>query len=214
MKQYTAILLLAISIVAFTSSCKKSNDAKDYTGIIKDKVWWGEITYTGKATEYYSVQFKADNTLLWSQYATDDAGEWTVSGKVLTITFNKSGIKVTADISDDNKLLNIVATTSAYKIGSGQMLANPATPFDNTAWKGAIQSITSDFRLLFAPGNQVGFLYDNTYPFVPYGYTRSLSGGCFRIGAGPGTLCFGVLTSATEIKGTFSGGNPWHTTKQ
>ena len=85
-----------IKILAFLFSagilvgCKKENGpaAKDYAASIKEKTWWGVVTYTGKEAEYYSVHFNSDNTLMWSQFAGDYSGHWATSGNALTITLD------------------------------------------------------------------------------------------------------------------------------
>jgi hypothetical protein len=64
MKKHINIVLVTVLLMSFITGCKKNNTAspKDYAASIKDKTWWGQLTYTGKTQEYYSVHFNADNT--------------------------------------------------------------------------------------------------------------------------------------------------------
>jgi hypothetical protein len=91
MKKHSRILLAALLLSGILSGCKKDKTdkipgSKDYSLSIADKTWWGELAYTGKAIEYYSVHFNADKTLLRSEFAGDYAGHWAISGNKLIMT--------------------------------------------------------------------------------------------------------------------------------
>jgi hypothetical protein len=216
MKKYITTIFTAVIVTIFLFSCKKnSSSPKDYTASIKDKTWWGVLVYTGKTAQYYSVHFNADNTLLWSQLAGDYTGTWSINGKQVTITFSGSGIKINADISDDDQLMNIVVNTSTYKIINGQIIQNPNIPLNNTAWKGSVVSgIATNLQLSFMPGAKVELKLGNTtYP--PFIYSRTPSGGAFRFDTGGSYYYFGVIISNNEIKGSANDSEfPFQVTKQ
>src|SRR6478609_9589040 len=131
-----SLLFLAVTILI---SCKKADVStpasptpvsRDYSTSIKDKSWWGEITYTGKTAEYYSVYFKADGTLIWSQFSGDYAGHWVIKEKELTMTFDANTVAIRATITDDDKLSNISDNTNSYEVNSGALLSNPYVNLD------------------------------------------------------------------------------------
>src|SRR6478752_4424966 len=105
MKHIITLSLLFITVTILLS-CNKTDVttpvSKDYSASIKEKSWWGEITYTGKTTEYYSVYFKADGTLLWSQLSGDYAGHWAIKDKELTMTFDANSVTIQATLTDDD----------------------------------------------------------------------------------------------------------------
>jgi hypothetical protein len=221
MKKYVHTILLTILVMSFITGCKKSNSSapKDYTAAIKDKTWWGELAYTGKTPEYYSVHFNADNTLTWSQFQGDYTGHWALNNKQVTITFDGNSIQIKADIADDDKLINITDNTPASEINSAALVANPNIPLDNTVWDGttlhasgtAIPPTTAPFHLNFLPGFKVEITI-GIYSLTSYSYRRSSSGEVIRI---DGQRYFGVLLSSGEMKG--SAGNstyPWQATKK
>ena len=211
-------LLLVITTIFF--SCKKSNDAaatpKDYAASVKDKNWWGALAYTGKPAEYYTVAFKADNSLVWSQASGDTPGLWALTGKTLTITFIGNTVKITADISDDNKFANIQDNTAASEVTSGQLITTPNVYLDNTAWKGTIPVSAQSLQITFPSPLNIKMGADNSTPFGPYSYTRISSGAAIRTSIGAfGGPVFGVIISGTEMNGTFGTNNTqWKATLQ
>lgn len=211
MKKYFKIILVTFLLTGILFSCKKSSTPKDYTASIKDKTWGGELTYSGKTTEYYSVHFNADNTLTWSQFAGDYAGHWILSGKQLTITFNGNNTELKADISDDDNLVNITDNTTASEINSGELITNSIMSLDNTVWKGAMNyPVTKALQLSFTPGLQIVFNLENT-PVKTYTYTRNPSNATIRIS----TVFFGMITSGSKMKGSVDNAvYIWQTTKQ
>jgi hypothetical protein len=216
MKKYLKIIPVIFFSAGILFSCNKDNASarKDYNASIKGKTWSGEITYTGLVTEYYSVHFKADNTLEWSQLSGDYTGHWTIKGKELTMTFDLSPAQIKADISDDDKLMNITDNTGVFEIISGGMVANPATSLENTVWKGTrtntLTSNTQAFQLSFMSGGTVEIKLAN-FVLGAYSYSRSTTGAAIRIKGG----YYGVLMPTGEMKGSDSNpAYPWQTTKQ
>jgi hypothetical protein len=214
----TTVILFSISILF---SCKKSSTSapppavKDYAASVKDKTWLGKFAYTGKAAEYYSVHFNTDNTLTWSQSLGDYTGHWVINGKTLTITFDANTSQIKGDITDDDKLMNIVvANTNAYSVNSSQLSSNTNLPLDNTAWKGTIvigagQGI---YQTNFLPGLQVEATI-GANPAGKFAYTRSASG-AIRFSTG-GAIVFGIVISATEMEGSYgSSTTNWRAIKQ
>jgi hypothetical protein len=149
MKKNAETILVILFSICIMISCKKEN-AKDDSGAIRDKTWWGEFNYTGKTPEYYSVHFNADKTFTWSQMLGDYAGKWTMNGKQLTMTFVGSSLEIKADISDDNQMVNISDNTNASEINSGQLIVNPNVTIVSTVWKGFYN--ISPYQLSFLDG--------------------------------------------------------------
>jgi hypothetical protein len=205
MKTCLKILLVILLPAASIVGCKKSStsDTNVSTQSIKDKTWWGAITYTGKTTEYYSVHFNADHTLTWSQLSGDYMGQWAVNGQKLTMTITSNGVQITANISGDNKLMNIEDNTGSYTINSGELIANPNLPLDNTVWKGFYISGATplSLQLKFSPGYAITANY-GTLPDHKATYTRSSSGAVIRYGTGGMYPFFAVITSENQIKGS------------
>lgn len=212
----TPILFLSIFI---SFSCKKNNTpppaSKDYSASIKDKTWLGKFTYTGKTAEYYSVHFNTDNTLTWSQLLGEYTGHWVVNSKTITMTFDANTSQIKADITDDDKLMNIVvANTNAYTVNNGQLNANTNLPLENTTWKGTIMISASPgkYQTNFLPGLQVDATI-GANPTGKFAYTRSTSG-AIRFSTGS-TIVFGVVISPTQMEGSYGNSNiQWQTTKQ
>ncbi len=213
MKKYSNLILLTIWSTGILFSCKKNSNLapKDYYASVNNKTWWGELTYTGKPTEYYSVQFNTDNTLIWSQFSGDYTGHWALAGKQLTIRFNGSPVEIRADISDDNNLVNITDNTSASEINSGEMIVNSTTILDNTLWNGATYfPATKALQLNFKSGLQVVINIENS-PIKTYTYATNSSNSVIRIS----NLFFGIITSAGKMKGSVdNSGYTWQVTKQ
>jgi hypothetical protein len=226
MKKYLSILLVTLLSTAILSSCKKSNTAatKDYAASIKNKTWWGSLNYPLDTTQYYSVHFNADNTLLWSQLSGDYTGKWAINVNVLTITFDLNSAVIRATITDDDKLKDITHTINTWEIQSGQLIPNPLIPLDNTVWNGwvyppATGGILTPIKLSFLPGSAIVILRAGI-SYGPYAYTRSASGTVIKTTrtiissyyTGP---FFCVITSASEMKGS-DAGPPfrWNVTKQ
>jgi hypothetical protein len=205
MKKHLKIMLVILLSAGSIVGCKKSStsDSKDATQSIKDKTWWGMITYTGKTTEYYSVHFNTDNTLTWSQLSGDYTGHWIINGTELTLTFDLNTVQIKAGISDDHTLINITDNTSIYEINSGGMIIDPAIPLDNTVWKGFYISGGSQLslQLRFSPGSVIIANY-GTLADQKATYIRSSSGSVIRYGIGGMYPFFAVISSGNEIKGS------------
>jgi hypothetical protein len=214
MKKFVPIICIALLTTAALVSFKNNSTPvpKNYAASIKDKTWWGLFTYTGKTAEYYSVRFNADNTLLWNQLSGEYAGQWALKGKQLTITFSVSGVVMKADISSsDDNLVNITDNTAAYEINTGELIAKPNIPLDNTAWLGIVSfPATKPIKLDFKRGNKVTINTENS-PIKTYTYTRNPSDAAIRIGTG----FFGIIVSGSKMKGHVdSPGFTWQATKQ
>ncbi|GAC1448488.1 MAG: hypothetical protein NVSMB7_09970 [Chitinophagaceae bacterium] len=193
---------------------QKSSTPKDYTASIKEKTWSGMLTYTSQTTEYYSVHFNTDNSLIWSQLSGDYIGHWAINGKQLTLTFTNSNAQIKADISDADTLMNIVANVSLYIINSGKLLANPTVSLDNTVWKGlTVTGAASSFlQMSFMPGSKVEVKV-STVPETNT-YTRSASGAVIRT-VFKSAIFFGIITSNNEIHGSINNPkNTWYVIKQ
>ena len=218
MKKILSILIITTLLIAIFISCSKdditSNDLpiKNYTAAIKGNNWFGELTYTGKPIEYYSVLFNADNTLVWTQFSGDYTGNWIVNDKLLTMTFTGNTAEIKATISDDDKLINISDNTEYYEIKSGQLILNPNIPLDNTIWKGTVDPYT--LQLSFMPSNVVEMKIGST-TYAPYSYQKTATGGAIRIKISPTQQAFGVITAPGEMKGIYIINDfPWKATKQ
>jgi hypothetical protein len=211
MKKYKNIMLVTLLLIGIIVSCKKSSTPKDYAASIKDKTWSGELAYTGKTTEYYSVHFNADNTLSWSQFSGDYTGHWILTGKQLTISFTGNSVEIKANISDDDNLVNITDNTTASEIKSGELIANSTISVDNTEWKGAINyPATKALQFSFKPGLQVIINIENT-PIKTHTYTKYSLNTAIRIS----TVFFGIITSGGKMKGSVDNAvYIWQATKQ
>ncbi len=213
MKRYPSLILVALVLIGILCSCKKNSTDKDYGASIKDKTWWGQLSYTGKPLEYYSVHFKADNSLLWSQLSGDYPGQWVVNGKQLTMTFPGISTTIKADISDD-RLMDISDDNAAFAIANGERVLNPTISLDNTIWKGTfLQGGSEPYQMKFMPGLKVQIKI-GIYSYAPYNYTRSESGAVIKF-TSTGDIFFGVVTSGSEMKGHYAVPQfPWEVTKQ
>lgn len=219
MKKYFKISLVTILLTSILSNCKKESTAvpaKDYTASIKDKTWWGQLTYTAKTQEYYSVHFNADNTLLWSQLSGDYAGKWVVKDNILTMTFDANTADIKATITDDNKLSNITDNTGYYEINTGEISTNQLIQLDDTMWQGPI--ILGEQKILqlqFRPGFAVEPKHDNiTVGVGSYSYKILAGNGCIRITINTG-FTFAVVTASSEMKGSWlTSDHPFTVTKK
>jgi len=212
MKKYFNIIVAILLLAATTPGCKKSDSAqpKNYTLSIKDKTWWGELAYTGKTPEYYSVHFNPDNTLTWSQFQGDYTGHWAINNKQVTITFDGNSTQIKADISDDDNLVNITDNTTASEIKSGEMAANSTITLDNSVWTGNTQIPTKALQLNFKTGLQATINLENT-PVKTYTYTKYSSNSVIRIS----TIFFGIIISGSKMKGSIDNSVfTWQATKQ
>ncbi len=198
--------------MSLINSCKKSNDIipKDYSTSIKNKTWWGELAYTGKTPEYYSVHFNTDNTLTWSQFAGDFSGHWMLDKKQLTITFDANSIQIHADISEDNNLVNISDNTAASEIKSGEITTTSSVTLDNSSWIGYTQAPTKILELNFKPGLQTTINLENS-PIKTYTYIQSSLSSVIRVG----TMFFAIVISGSKMKGSINNAvSTWQATRQ
>jgi hypothetical protein len=211
MKKNLRYIFFTLASIVILAGCKKDNSPKDYAKSIKDKTWWGTLTYTGQAPEYYSIHFNENNSFTWSQLLGDYNGHWVVGGKQLVMTFDLSGVEIKADISDDDKLMNITANTSYYIVNSGDRVDKPDILLDNTIWNGTAAGAPTILR--FKPGLKVeGELSNNIYGSDPY--KRSASGAAIKSELNPGYTLFIVVISANEMRGADNSGFQWKMIKQ
>jgi hypothetical protein len=214
MKKYLSSIPTLLFCAGILFSCKKDSTPtpKDYTASIKDKTWSGAITYTGKTTEYYAVHFKANNTLEWAQLSGIYTGHWIINGKELTLTFDGNTVQITADISDDSTLMNIIDNTGVYEVNSGRMIADPGLPLDYTVWKGTRTNTVTGTILPYEMNFITGSTFQIKLANIVIGtssYTRS--GATIRAAGG----FFGTLMSTGEMKGSDTNSAfTWHATKQ
>lgn len=222
MKNNLSILIATLLLIGALIGCSKDNNSsdyipiKDYSASIKNKTWWGVLTYAGKTAEYYSVHFSSDNTLIWSQLSGDYAGTWVINNKSIILKFGGSSSEIKAEISDDDKFLSISDNTASYEINNGQLMATANIPLDNTLWKGIVLGAgsVSNLQLNFLPSAKVEFILNNTN-YGLFSYVRSPFGGAFRLDTGGGYYYFGVFISATQLKGSGNSSEfPFQLTKQ
>ena len=223
MKKYIYILPITLIIISILISCKKNDTSdvlKDCGASIKDKTWWGQLTYNGQTAEYYAVHFNADSTLIWSQLSGNYPGVWAINGKQLKMTFPALGSEIKGDISDNDTLMNITDNNASVTINSGKLIADPYVFLDNTVWKGAyrdVEGISQPMQITFKPNYKVEIKYTEG-PIHQYLYTRTESGrgGVVRVDVNNGLFfIFGVITSGNEMKGSkVDSDTPWQATKQ
>jgi hypothetical protein len=136
---------------------------------------------------------------------------WAIHDKQITMTFDANTAQVKADISVDDKLINITDNTGYYEINSGQIIANPDILLDNTLWKGTASLVPTTLR--FKSGLKVeAELGDNIYGSDPY--KRSASGGAIKSEVNPGYTLFCIIVSGNEMRGADNLGYQWQLTKQ
>lgn len=215
-KKHINKIILIANFVGFIGACNKSDNAVPNVNAssIKDKTWSGSLTYSGKTTEYYSVRFNGDNTLLWAELSGDYTGHWTISGKKITMNFDSRAEKISADISENNELLNITNNSGTYEVYSGALVANSNLSLDNTIWKGAETntntSATKKIQLNFKSGNLVECILDTTI-LGTFSYSRNAGGAAIHIG----DHFFGVILPSAEMRGSDGRADfPWHAIKQ
>lgn len=208
MKKYIKFCVVTILLVINMAACKKENDLKDYISSINEKTWWGELTYTGKTPEVYSVHFNADKTLIWSQFSGDYTGHWIINENELTLTFDASTAEVKATITQDDKLATISDNTNSYEINNGNLIKVSNINLDNTEWIGKLSISTGtyhDYKINFFPGSKIvvdeqGVTYTNN------SYSRTPSGAVirtkFQSGSGAYLNFFGIIVSETEMYGS------------
>jgi hypothetical protein len=213
MEKYSRVIVISLLSLITISSCKKD---KDYNKVIKNKTWWGQLSNPGEAPQYYSVYFKADGSLIWGQRVADYTGTWVVNNRQLTMDFLLPVVQIKADISDDNELINIVASNSSV-VGNASLITNPAIVLEKSVWNGTLTPSVGGPQSL-----QLNFLSGSTLNGSVNGgsiggfYTRSESGAVIKFTLGANAF-FGLITSDKDLIGQWtSSGNyhPWQTVKQ
>ena len=204
MKKYLPYTMFILSAVLILSGCKKdSTSSGNYSASVSDKTWWGLFTYAGDTTEYYSVHFNTDNSLVWNQMLGEYAGTWSISSNHLTMNLGINSLIITADITGDNKLANIKTNNSSV-INIGQLLTNPSQlSLDGTIWKGVFTDkigSTYNMTMEFQTGGQVVIGLDGLTADT-FTYARSASGVTIRAINGS-DIWFGIIQSDTKMIGT------------
>jgi hypothetical protein len=221
MKKHWKIAMIILGMITISSGCKKDNNNNGSSNnssstSINDKTWWGMFTYAGDTTQYYSVHFNPDSSLTWNQYLGEYKGTWSISSNHLTMDFGPNSIKITADVTNDNKLTNI-KTNNTSIINSGQLLANPThESLDGTIWKGVYSDkigSTYNFEIDFKANSKVDIGFDGMGA-VTYSYARSASGISIRTFDGDNSEWFGIIMSDTKMEGSERPENKWQVTKQ
>jgi hypothetical protein len=213
MKKHIGIILITLLSTGIFVSCNEDDVSKDYAASIKDKTWWGELTNAGEGgSQYYSVYFNANNTLVWSQLAGDYGGQWLLDKNKLTLTFTGLDVIMTAEISDDDTWTNIT-TNTPNKVNSGELAVNPNMNLDNTLWSGMERPInasgisldTNALQMRFSP-NFTYTIRAGEYTAIGFTYEKSPFGGFFRLNkiSDDRPDYFGVIVSDREIRGTNS----------
>jgi len=202
MKSFTTLISMFCIAAMILFGCNKDDSPKkDYVESIKDKTWWGTLTYTGQKAEYYSVHFNADKSLLWSQLSGDYPGIWEINDKHLKMTFPSLKSEIDGDISKNDTLLNISDNNATVTINSGKLIANPNIHLDYTVWIGSADIAKQEsLEIDFLPNLNVRMNLDGTIHNIPY--KRSLSGQIIRIPGKGDEVLFGVIISDTEMKGS------------
>jgi hypothetical protein len=201
-------------LLGIVSSCKKDNTLKDRMAVIKDKVWWGQFFYTGKAVEFYAIHFNANGSFTWNEFAGEYQGKWVLDGSQLTISFDGTGSEFKASIDEDDKMSHIINTPAGgINLINGELVATNNAPLENTIWNGTATSgsLVLAIKLSFLPASKVDVKVGSLPPNPPYSYTRFMLGSVIRIGPS----LFGIVTSANEMKGSVDkAGYLWQATKQ
>jgi hypothetical protein len=209
--------LLTLMLVLVFASCKKEKEpdaSLGNTANISGKTFWGTFTNAGETSQYYSVHFNEDKTLLWNQFSGDYPGTWAVSNNKLTMTFTSPAVIVNADILDGIKLLNIT-TNTANKVNSGELTDTPDMSVENTKWAGVIAAAVGPFETTFLSGLGLKVRIGTT-TYLGSGYFRSPSGGAIRfLLPTTTTTMFCVIASHDKMYGTYGTYKyTWQTTKQ
>ena len=212
MRNNIRVILFTIVSTIMLFGCNEDDPTKDYAASIRNKTWWGTLTNTGEAAQYYSVHFDTDGGLVWSQLSGDYGGKWVVEKNKVTLTFSAINVIVTGEISENDTLMNIT-TNTLNKVNSGKLGPNPMTVWENTLWKGMLWASNEPgfsykikfLQILFTPNLK----YSISMPALgasDFSYEQSPSGGFFRIKKLESfhPEFFGILVSDREIKGNTS----------
>jgi hypothetical protein len=229
MKRLFFIPLILIFLF-FISGCSKTNNATpsaptstppapaptDYNTVIREKTWWGNLTNPGEKSQFYSVHFNADQSLVWNQASGEYFGSWSLDGNHLVLNFPSISVVVKADIAKDSTLTNITCSNTST-INSGKMLGLTSKPLVGTTWIGTyLEGKTSRvFRLFFKDAVNVEIMLDGV-PEI-YQYVVTTSGVVFRTNVKPGYahLFFGLNNKDGQWVGTdLTPDNTWTVTKQ
>jgi len=193
------ITLTAISIILAAisfSSCKKDNNSTpDYSAAFTNTVWTGELNYSGKAAEPFSMSFAAGGAVSLYELKGEYNGTWKLENGLLVISIGGS-ISFTADVSGGNQLTNIKSTDLGGRILNNAALnPNPDEVLDNTIW------IAQSLVLQFKAGAKLDITIA-TSQFSNLSYTRK--GKSIRFSVDPNYRWFMVNNSQSTMKGANS----------
>jgi hypothetical protein len=218
MRFYTGILIL----VLFACSCRKSatpENTKDYSSMIRNRNWWGTITYTGESLKYFSVHFNDDSTLIWDEDRGTFTGHWTLIDRQLIVKFDSSGYRFTANIENE-KFSYLASSSPKFQVNSGQLIKDLNLSIENTTWIGPGYVPEILYVMQFSP--EASYKLDDD----KYGNTRELghyiilpSGGGLKMQfqtytGHPYNLSILIFTSGTEMVGSVEGYKYFTLTKQ
>jgi hypothetical protein len=120
-----------LAAISFSSCKKDENTTPDYSSAFKNTVWTGELNYSGRATEPFSVSFADGGNLTWSELTGDYPGAWKLEKGQLVISMGGS-VSFTADVSGGNQLTNIKSTDLGGRMLNNAAEPNPDEVLDNT----------------------------------------------------------------------------------
>ena len=192
-----SMAIFLVSVAVFTS-CKKDNAKKDYSSLFKGTVWTGSFNYTGSAVQPVSIEFSDGGQLLWHELSDDYTGTWKLDNNTLTVTFSATSGFI-ADISDDNKLMNIRSVAgSRWVMADGALNTIADESLDLTSWT------APNLVLNFKAGNKVDMLLgpSGVTKYLDVSYTRR--GKSVRFAASSSYKWFIVNTGKTFYKGANS----------
>jgi hypothetical protein len=174
----------------------------DYSTFIKEKTWWGNLTNPGEKSQFYSVHFNADLSLVWNQASGEYFGSWALDGNHLVVIFTTIAVTVRADIAKDSTLTNITCSNTST-INSGKMLGLTSKPLIGTTWSGTYSDgkTLRPFALYFDDAVDVNVILNN----IPntYHYVVTTSGVVFRTTNIPGShALFGLNNKDGQWVGT------------
>jgi hypothetical protein len=160
-KQLAATMLVIIAL----AGCKKGDNTppRDYTALFTKTVWTGEYQQEGNdPPKPYGLEFTTDNTVILHDFYGDYAGSYTLTQNKITANFTSMPAKLSAIITDDNKLSGFENLGAQhFKILNAVINDVTEQVLDNTKWLNG-----NNESLLFIPGSQV------TQFFVFNKYTR------------------------------------------
>jgi hypothetical protein len=235
MKKTLCEMSLLLIFLFSVSGCQKTNNATppptpaptaptppiiaiaDYSTVISEKTWWGQLTNPGTQPQFYSVHFNADLSLVWSQASGDYIGNWKLDSNHLVLNFPSISVTVNADVAKDSTLTHITCSNSST-INSGKMLGLTSKPLIGTTWNGPYydsNKLLHALTFIFSDAVNVDVLMDGVSEV--YQYIVTTSGVVFR--TNPRSSYFHVFFGLNNKDGVWVGTdvnpeNTWTVFKQ